>query len=245
MTGAKPPRRRLALRASVVLVALLLTVAVAEAGASALLHHRLATAVGRALGKHSQVRVDGGPALLLLFERRLGAVTVRSGHADVGRLCDVSVQARLDDVRLTGNHSGSVAHTHAKVRVPASSVRGLAAATEGRIPVTAVRLDGDAGTVTLVLGQAGLGRATLRPEVRDGRVTLDVQDVEVLGSPAPAAVVDRLRSTLSARSGTAYPLGLRATSLDVTDTGLDVTLDGGAARLPARAGRPPAPGCTT
>ncbi|MFJ3310001.1 DUF2993 domain-containing protein [Streptomyces sp. NPDC086549] len=232
MTGVSLARRRLARRTSVVLLALLLTGTAAEAGARSLLHHRLATAVGRALGKDSQVHADGGPALLLLFERHLDSVTIRSDHADLGRFSDVSVRARLDDVRLTGDHSGTVAHTHADVAVPASSVQGLAATAEGRFPVTDVRLDAGAGTVTLLLGQGGLGRATLRPELREGRVKLEVEDVEVLGAPAPAAVVDRLRNRLSARTGAAYPLGLRATSLDVTDTGVDVTLDGGPARLP-------------
>ncbi|MET8953561.1 LmeA family phospholipid-binding protein [Streptomyces sp. NPDC004393] len=215
-------------------LALLLTAAGAELTARTLLHARLATVAGRVLGKGSDIRVEGGPALLDLWERHLDAVTVRSEHARLGRIPDVAVRARLDDIRLTGGQAGTVARTHAEVAVPAASLQALAAPSGTRIPVTGVRPDPGAGTITLDLGQSGLAQVTLRPRLKDGRVTLAVDSAEVLGGPAPVALVDRIRDTLSDRSGTDYPLGLKATALDVTASGLDVTLAGGHARLPAR-----------
>ncbi|MGV9566748.1 LmeA family phospholipid-binding protein [Streptomyces sp. NPDC003480] len=226
------PRRHRAV--TTVALALLLTVAGAELTARTLLHDRLATVAGRVLGKGSDIRIDGGPALLDLWERHLDAVTIRSDHARLGRIPDVAVRARLDDIRLNGRHSGTVARTHAEVAVPAASLQALAVASGGRLPVTGVRPDPEDGTLTLDLGQGGLAQVTLRPGLKDGRLTLAVDSAEVLGGPAPAALVDRIRGTLSDRTGAAYPLGLKATALDITESGLDVTLAGGHARLPTR-----------
>lgn len=70
--------------------------------------------------------------------------------------------------------------------------------------------------------------------MQNGRPTLHLEDAEILGSPAPAGLVDRFQDCLSDRAGVDHPLGLKATSLDVTDTGLDVTLTGGPTQLPAQ-----------
>ncbi|MFJ3233896.1 DUF2993 domain-containing protein [Streptomyces sp. NPDC086787] len=231
MIGAGLLRRRFAVRTSVVLAVLLLVGTAAEAGANALLNHRVSTAVGRVLGKDSEVSVDGGPALLLLFQRHFDAITVSSDDADLGRFSGVGVKARLDDVRLTGDESGTVDHTSATVRVPTSSFEGLADTSGGQLPVTGVQLDDKANTVTFALGQGGLAQATLRPTLRDGRVAMDLEGVKIFGNPAPATVVDRLRDRLSAKGGTDYPLGLRATAVDVTDSALEVTLAGGKSRF--------------
>ncbi|MFF4585803.1 DUF2993 domain-containing protein [Streptomyces sp. NPDC001388] len=227
-------RYRTASVAVTALAVLLLAATVAEVAARGLLRGRMATAADRVLGDGSDVHVDGGPALLDLFDRHIDAVTVSSDHATVGRIPDVSVRARLDDIRLTGNASGTVARTQADVEIPAASLQSLAAGSGGRLPVSAVRLDDAADTLTLVLGRGGLGEATLRPQLQNGRVTLHLEDAEILGSPAPAGFVDRIQDGLSDRAGLDYPLGLKATSLDVTDTGLDVALTGGPTRLPAQ-----------
>ncbi|MHC3467439.1 LmeA family phospholipid-binding protein [Streptomyces sp. 7R007] len=229
-------RRHRALTLTAAALALtLLFAGAAELAARALLHSRLAAAVGRALGKDGDVRVDitGGPALLDLYERHLDAVTVTGDHAVLGPVPDVSVRARLDDVRLSGHRSGTVAHTHADVEVPTGSLRDMTSGAGGRLRVSAVRADATSGTLTLDL-DGGLGRATLKPRLKDGRVALDLQSADVLGAPAPAALVDRIRGRLAQRADVAYPLGLKATAVDVTDEGLSITLDGGRTRLPAR-----------
>ncbi|MFI9648257.1 LmeA family phospholipid-binding protein [Streptomyces sp. NPDC052040] len=230
----RPLLRRPRAVAALALTALVLTAAGAELTARIVLHDRLAAAAGRALGSGTDIHTGGGPALLALGEGHLDTVTLHNGHARLGNLPDVSVRARLDDVHLTGRHSATVARTEAEVVVPGASLEELAAASGRRIPVTGVRLDPRAGTVVLALGQGGLARATLRPRLEDGRVTFAVESAELLGSPAPAALLDRIRTTLSDRPRTAYPLGLKATALHITDSGLRVTLTGGHAGLPAK-----------
>ncbi|MCI3276689.1 LmeA family phospholipid-binding protein [Streptomyces cylindrosporus] len=229
-------RYRTASIATAALAVLLLVVTTAELTARGLLHSRLAAVADRKLGQGSEVRIDGGPALLDLFERHLDAVTVSSDHATVGRIPDVSVRARLDDLHLTGDHTGTVARTHADVEVPAASLQTLATTSDGRLPVSGVRLDARADTLTLALGRGGLGQATLKPELRNGHLILRLEDAEILGNPAPGALVDRVQNDLTQRTDIAYPLDLKATSVDVTETGLRVTLAGGPSRFPTRDG---------
>lgn len=216
-----------------VLAVLLLTAAVAEFAARALLHDRLAAAAGRSLGKGSDIEVEGGPALLDILDRRLDAVDISNDDATVGRLHGVSVHARLDDIRMTGARSGTVAHTHCDIVIPADSLKDGVSAPGSRLQVTGVRLDDAADTVTLDL-QGGFGRAVLEPRVEDGRLAMHLTGVEIFGQPAPQKFVDRLESRLTERAKAAYPLGLRVTEADVTATGLAVTLEGGASRLPAK-----------
>jgi LmeA-like phospholipid-binding len=209
------------------------TAAVAEFAARTLLHDRLAAAAGRALGKDSEIEVEGGPALLDVFDRHLDAVDISSDDVTVGRIPDVSVHARLDDIRMTGARSGSVARTHADVEIPAGSLKDAVGGPGGRLQATGVRLDDEADTITLDL-QGGLGRATLEPRIADGRLTMHLAAVEIFGGPAPQKLVDRLETRLTDRTAARYPLGLRVTRTDVTDTGLAITLDGGPSRLPTK-----------
>ncbi|MER8010341.1 LmeA family phospholipid-binding protein [Streptomyces sp. NPDC094149] len=216
------------------LTVVLLAATAAELAARTLLQDRLATAAGRALGKDSTVDIDGGPALLALLDRHLDAVTISNDHATLGRIPDVSVRARLQDVRLTGKRAGTVAAIHAAVEVPATSLQDLTGTKVSRLPVTDVHLDEKTDTITLGLGQASLGQATVQPRLEDGRVTLHLENAEVLGRPAPPRLVDRIQNTLTTRTAADYPLGLKATSLDVTPTGLSIGLDAGRTRLPAK-----------
>ncbi|MEU9737133.1 LmeA family phospholipid-binding protein [Streptomyces sp. NPDC048002] len=233
MNLARVRRHRTATVAAVTLALVLSALAAAEFTARALLHDRLSAAAERMLGEGGEIEVEGGPALLDLFDRRLDAVTVTGEHATLGRLPDVAVRARVTGLRLTGGRSGTVDRTHAEVEIPAASLR--AAAPEG-LPVTEVRLDEPAGTVTLGL-QGGLGRAVLRPALQDGRLALELESVSVLGRPAPEALTGRIERALAERAPRDYPLGLTATTVEVTEAGLALTLDGGRARLGPAHGR--------
>ncbi|MFE0625523.1 LmeA family phospholipid-binding protein [Streptomyces sp. NPDC058864] len=224
---------------TVPVAAVALTALIGGAGeliARGVVHHRVAAAAGRALGvAPDRVTVDtGGPALSALAHRRLDRVEAVGDDVTVGRLPGASVRVRMDDVRFGG--TPTVAATHAQVRVPAGSLRAGpgSGGTDGGPPVTAVLPDPAAGTLTLELG-GGIGRVTVRPVLRDGRVAVGVTGAEILGRAAAPAVVDRIERRLAGRApGARYPLALRATSVDVTAEGLRVTLDGGRATLPRR-----------
>ncbi|MFJ9539757.1 hypothetical protein ACIRPX_21145 [Streptomyces sp. NPDC101225] len=227
-------RHRAASVTAVALAVVLLAAGVTELAARTLLHSRLAAAADRALGKGSEVDVDGGSAVVELLHRHLDSVAIGNDHATLGRIPDVSVHARLTDVRLAGERSATVARTHADVEIPATSLQSMTSDRDSRLPVTAVRFDDEADTITLELGEGGLGRVTVQPRLQDGRVALHLDSAEILGRAAPARLVDRIQAGLTQRTDAAYPLGLKATTVDVTATNLSVGLDGGPTSLPGK-----------
>ncbi|MEU4092680.1 LmeA family phospholipid-binding protein [Streptomyces sp. NPDC026673] len=211
-----------------------------ELTARHVIDQRVAAAAGRVLGvAPDRVAVDtgGGPALLALAHRRLDRVELSGDDVTVGRLTGASVRVRMDGLRFGAEPA--VSATHADVRVPAGSAAAGSGDTrddgDGGLPVSAVVPDPATGTLRLELG-GGIGRVTVRPVLRDGRVALTVTGAEFLGRDAAPAVADRIERRLAERAPRGrYPLALRATSVEVTSGGLHVTLDGGRAALPRRA----------
>ncbi|MFD0262861.1 hypothetical protein ACFVH7_31870 [Kitasatospora indigofera] len=237
----------------------LLLVAGAGAGeftARQLIRSRIAR-LAPALGDSLTARTAGGPALWALAHRRIPRLDLSTEDARLGPLPQVTVRARLDDVRLGA--ATSVAGTHAEVTVPVRSLGAAVRAAAGSVPVGQVRSDPVAGTVEVALGQGGLGRLTLRPVIADGRVSLTVSSLTVLGRAVPPGSLgsagglgsaDGLAGAggpagadgtggaggLGAADGRPYPLGLRAGSVQVLPEGLRVVLDGGPGTLSGRDG---------
>ncbi|MFE3110315.1 hypothetical protein ACFXKJ_12970 [Kitasatospora indigofera] len=225
----------------------LLLVAGAGAGeftARQLIRSRIAR-LAPALGDSLTARTAGGPALWALAQRRIPRLDLSTEDARLGPLPQVTVHARLDDVRLGA--ATSVAGTHAEVTVPVRSLDAAVRAAAGSVPVGQVRSDPGAGTVEVALGQGGLGRLTLRPVIADGRVSLTVSSLTVLGRAVPPGSLGGAGGLgsagglagaggLGAADGRPYPLGLRAGSVQVLPEGLWVVLDGGPGTLSGRDG---------
>ncbi|WP_052849053.1 LmeA family phospholipid-binding protein [Streptomyces avicenniae] len=227
---ARRPRRRTVRVTAVVLAALLLLATGAEVLARTVLHRRIAEAAERSLGDGADVST-GGLALAAAVTGRLPYIEVSGDAATVGRLGGVRVQARAEDVRAAGP-GATAARTHAEVTVPTAAIGRAARSGDRGLPVGDVTADPAAGTLTVALGDGGLGHVTLRPVLRDGRVSTEVAGAEVLGIPLPAGTTDRIADSIGDLGGDgAYPLGLRPTTVGVTDEGIHVVLDGGPTRL--------------
>ncbi|MGW3848625.1 LmeA family phospholipid-binding protein [Streptomyces fagopyri] len=195
--------------------------------ARAELRHRIRTAVAsRVPDADLRIGLSSRPALLQLGDRRLPFVEVDGAHARIGRIPDASFHARLEGVRLTGGAEkrAEVGSARVTVLIPPSAVAGLTG-DSGGLPVTGVRTDPRRDTLTLLIGQGGLGSVTVRPETAGGRVGMTVTSVEIMGRPAPDPLARRIRDAVARRSDPAdYPLGLRATSARVEEDGIHVRL---------------------
>ncbi|MFF4353554.1 LmeA family phospholipid-binding protein [Streptomyces sp. NPDC001530] len=194
--------------------------------ARSVLRDRVRAAASRALDGDLDIALASRPALLQLADKRLPFVEVDSAHTRLGRVPDAQVHARLDDVHFTGGDPGRATMAAARVTVliPPSAVAGMVRDVGG-MPVAGVRTDPRTDTMTLLMGQAGLGSVTLRPEIKDGRVRTTVTSVEIMGRTAPDAMTDRIRHAVEGRAEPqAYPVGLEATSARVEDDGIHVRL---------------------
>lgn len=203
------------------------------------LEHRIRVAMAsRVSDGDLDIGLASRPALLQLADKRLPFVEVDAAHAHLGQVPDAAFHARLEDVRLTGGAEGpaEVGSARVTVLVPSSAVAEMAGGS-GSLPVAGVRTDPGDGTLTLLIGQGGLGSVTVRPGTDGGRVAMTVTAVEVLGRPAPEAVTERIRDSVALRADPEdYPLGLRATSVRVEDDGIHVRLETDGPATLSRAG---------
>ncbi|MFF4421761.1 LmeA family phospholipid-binding protein [Streptomyces sp. NPDC001549] len=224
-------RRRTALT---ITVAVVLPAVVATGAAEYTVRHHIHNRVAKAapgLGDDVAVGVAGGWALWDLAHESIPRLDISSDDARVGRLSQVRVRARLDDVRLGG--TTTVGGTHADVTV---STQSLAAAIREAVPsvaVAAVTTDPAKGTVLADVGPGGLGQLTLRPVLADGKVTLAVDGLTLFGRSVPTDRLGIGASGFGPQAGTPkeYPLGLAATSAEIRPDGLHVSLTGGPSTL--------------
>ncbi|MFD9516514.1 DUF2993 domain-containing protein [Streptomyces sp. NPDC059979] len=212
----------------------LVTVVAAGAGeltARNMIENRIAKAAPT-LGGTLAVGVPGAWALWDLAQASIPRIDISSDDARLGPLSHVRVRARLDDVRL--GDRATVAGAHAQVT---ASTQSLAAAIRSAAPsvsVSAVTTDPATGTILAAVGPGGAGQLTLRPVLADGKVTLAVDGLTVFGRSVPTDRFGTGDGALAPEAGAPkdYPLGLKATSVDVRTDGLHVSLTGGPSTLP-------------
>ncbi|MFR9795057.1 DUF2993 domain-containing protein [Streptomyces sp. MS06] len=218
--------------AVVAAVVAVLAAGTGELAARHLIRERIA---GKAPGLGDvSVAESGSSALWDLLHRHIPEVEVSSGDAALGPLTGVGVSARLHDVALDA--TPTVASTDATVTVPEAAIADAVRAKAPSVTVDSVTADPAAGTLTAAVGAGGLGRLTLEPLLSDGRVTFTATSLTVLGRELPVDSLGQGASGAGTGDGEfrPYPLGLRATSLAVTQDGVRITLHGGPSKLTAR-----------
>ena len=77
-------------------------------------------------------------------------------------------------------------------------------------------------TTTGAVGQDGhyLGSVTIKPQVTDGRVALQVVDVTGLGLLLPTEIVQSALDAFTTHLTKGYPLDIHADSVQITDDGV-------------------------
>ncbi len=232
------PKTRAAVRRHLVLTvttAVVLVTAVAagagELTARNMIENRIAKAAP-ALGGSLAVGVAGDWALRGLAQASFPRIDISSDDARLGPLPHVRVRARLDDVRL--GDRATVAGAHAQVTASPQSLAAAIRTVAPSVAVSEVTTDPAKGTILAAVGPGGAGQLTLRPVLADGKVTLAVDGLTVFGRPVPTGRLGTGDGGLGPDAGTPkeYPLGLKATSVDVRPDGLHVALTGGPGTLP-------------
>ena len=133
----------------------------------------------------------------------------------------MKVDLDINDVRLedSATASGSIGSLVANITW---SAEGIKETIQGAIPlvgsfVTGVTADPGAGTIEL---EGALGSITARPEVVDGGISLQVENVTGLGFTLPREAVQPALDAFTSRLTQDYPMNIRADSVRVTDSGV-------------------------
>ncbi|MGP4057664.1 LmeA family phospholipid-binding protein [Mycobacterium sp. 4D054] len=133
----------------------------------------------------------------------------------------MKVHLDINDVRLqdTANSAGTIGSLVANITW---SAEGIKQTIQGAIPlvgsfVTGVTTNPSDGTIEL---EGALGSITARPEVADGGIALQVQQVTGLGFTLPREAVQPALDAFTSQLTQDYPMDIRADSVEVTDAGV-------------------------
>ncbi|WP_084505552.1 LmeA family phospholipid-binding protein [Nocardia harenae] len=219
---ARRTHRRRPLVIALVVVVLLLGTAVV--GTEAYARHRISQCISsqfeREMGSTIDVSFGPKPLLLTYIDGKVPEVTVDSNDNRFGPAEGMIVHATFTDVVLNDDGGGSVGASSADVTW---SNEGIAQTLTGM--VSGVKSAASSGTVTMdVLG--GLAQLEVRPQVRGDRVVVDTTGAQFLGIGLPTDLVQGIVD-LFTESLQAFPIGMRADRIAVTDSGIDVHLTGG------------------
>ncbi len=133
----------------------------------------------------------------------------------------MKVQLDINDVRLedSANSSGSIGSLVANI---SWSAEGIKQTIQGAIPlvgsfVNGVTTNATDGTIEL---EGALGSITAKPEVVNGGLSLQVQQVTGLGFTLPREAVQPALDAFTAELTQNYPMDIKADSVEVTDSGV-------------------------
>jgi hypothetical protein len=133
----------------------------------------------------------------------------------------MKVNLDINDVRLedTANSTGTVGSLVAHIDW---SSTGILQTIQNSIPlvggfVTGVKTNTSAGTIEL---QGALGSIVAKPEVVDNGISLQVTQLTGLGFTLPRETVQPALDAFTAQLTKNYPMGIKADSVEVTDSGV-------------------------
>ena len=161
------------------------------------------------------------PFLIQHFTHSYRDMTVETAGNQIREAKGMKLNLRLDDVRInpTGDSAGTLGALDADVTW---SAEGIQQTAQGVIPllgglVSGVSTDPSAGTLEI---QAALGAVTVKPQVIDGGLVLEVVQVSGLGFTLPRESVQPALDLFTTALTKNLPMGIHADTVAVTDTGV-------------------------
>jgi hypothetical protein len=150
-------------------------------------------------------------------------ITIHTAGNNIKNAKGMKADIEIDDVDLHGNadSKGTIGKLDANITWTSA---GIQETIQNSVPfigglVNSVTTDPSAGTIELT-GAMGLGGVTVKPEVADGKLTLQVYKVNALGVLIPHETAQTALNTFTAALLKQYPLGIKADSVQVTSDGV-------------------------
>ncbi len=161
------------------------------------------------------------PFLLQHFSHNYRDMRVETAGNQIREAKGMKLQLRLDDVRIrqTADSAGTLGSLDADITWSAD---GIKQTVSGMLPLIGGLVSGvtpDPSTGTLEV-QGPLGTVTIKPAVFNGGLTLQVARVTGLGFTLPRETVQPALDAFTDQLTKNLPMGIRAESVDVTDSGV-------------------------
>ena len=175
-------------------------------------------------------------------------ITIHTAGHNIKNAKGMKADIEIDDVDLHGNadSKGTIGKLDANITWTSD---GIQETVQNSLPfigglVNSVTTDPSAGTIELT-GAMGLGGVTVKPQVADGQLTLQVYKVNALGVLIPHETAQTALNTFTAALLKQYPLGIKADSVQVTNDGVAAHFSTQNASIPPRRTRPLLRACLT
>ncbi len=163
-------------------------------------------------------------------------ITIHTAGHNIRNAKGMKADIEIDDVDLHGNadSKGTIGKLDANITWTSD---GIQETIQNSLPfigglVNSVTTDPSAGTIELT-GAMGLGGVTVKPQVSDGQLTLQVYKVNALGVLIPHETAQTALNTFTAALLKQYPLGIKADSVQVTNDGVSAHFSTQNASIPA------------
>ena len=240
-------RRRFANRTSLLLFLLivaLLVVAVpigAEVYARHLAASKVADAVQCEVQDSASVSFAATPPVLWQFVTdHYPDISVQTAGNQVRSAKGMKVSLDIQDINLNSanNSKGTIGSLKGTITWSAD---GIKQSIQEAVPVLGKFVAGNVatnpgdGTITL---KGMLDSATVKPQIANNGLSLQVVSMGVLGSNMSTATVQKNLDDLTAKATQNYPLGIHADSVKVTDSGVEATFSTSNATIPSSSSQP-------
>ena len=239
------PKRRFRFRGDPVSIILVLVI-VAALGIAGLVggelyaRHRandiVATATQCVIQDGATASFGSSPFLLQHLAGHYKDITIHTAGHNIRNAKGMKADIEIDDVDLHGNadSKGTIGKLDANITWTSE---GIQETIQNSLPfigglVNSVSTNPGDGTIELT-GAMGLGGVTVKPQVSDGQLTLQVYKVNALGVLIPHETAQTALNTFTAALLKQYPLGIKADSVQVTNDGVAAHFSTQNASIPA------------
>jgi hypothetical protein len=196
----------------------------------------VATATQCVIQDGATASFGSSPFLLQHLAGHYKDITIHTAGHNIRNAKGMKADIEIDDVDLHGNadSKGTIGKLDANITWTSE---GIQETIQNSLPfigglVNSVSTNPGDGTIELT-GAMGLGGVTVKPQVSDGQLTLQVYKVNALGVLIPHETAQTALNTFTAALLKQYPLGIKADSVQVTNDGVAAHFSTQNASIPA------------
>lgn len=222
------------------LTAVLVVALVGMFGGEMYARHKASTLVANAVECEAEdsatVSFDTDPPVLAQhFQGDYRHISVKTAGNQIRQAKGMQLDLDIRDIRLnkTAESKGTVGSLDGTITWPADGIKQSiqdVVPVIGSIVTGKVTTDPSAGTVEL---KGLLNKATVKPQIVDNGLQLQVVDLEALGKDLDSDTVQRNLDSLTAKVTDDLPLGIHIDSSQVTDSGVVIKFSTRNATIPA------------
>jgi hypothetical protein len=197
---------------------------------------KVANAVQCEIQDSSNVSFSPAPPVLWQYlTKDYSDISVQTAGNQVRQAKGMKVSFDIRDIKLnnSNNSQGTIGSINGTVTW---SSDGIKQSIQNAVPVlgafvsSGVTTNPGDGTIQM---KGMLNSATVKPQIVNNGLSLQVVEVSALGANVSTATAQKYLDDLMAKATKNYPLGLRADSIQVTDSGVEARFSSSNATIPA------------